>query len=253
MEVLKPTAEQLATILADHKKCLRGEDGGKKADLSSANLRGADLRGADLSSADLSSANLRSANLYGADLSSADLSSANLRSANLYGADLSSADLSSANLRGANLRGADLRSANLRSADLYGADLSSANLRSANLRGAENGELAFAITEILPREGEVFGWKKCRDDVLVQLRVPPLAKRSNATGRKCRAEFVEVVSIEKVDGSAAAEGTSLHDGVTKYRVGETVKCHEWHTDRWVECAGGVHFYLTREEAVAHVG
>ena len=69
---------ELNEILAKHKKWLNGEEGGERANLSSA---------------DLSSANLRSANLSFADLRYADLSSANLSSANLRYADLSSADL----------------------------------------------------------------------------------------------------------------------------------------------------------------
>ena len=77
------TKEQLAELLAKHKAWLNDEDGGERADLSSADLRYADLRYADL----------RSADLRYADLSSADLRSANLRSANLRSADLSSANL----------------------------------------------------------------------------------------------------------------------------------------------------------------
>ena len=88
----------LNTIIQLHEKWLRGELGGKKADLSGADLRGADLRYADLSYADLSYADL-----CGADLSYADLRYADLRGANLRGADLSGADLSGADLRGANV------------------------------------------------------------------------------------------------------------------------------------------------------
>ena len=61
------TKEQLKEILAKHKAWLNNEDGGERADLSSADLSYADLSSADLSSADLSSA----------DLSYADLSSVN--------------------------------------------------------------------------------------------------------------------------------------------------------------------------------
>ena len=85
---MKISAKKLQEIIKSHGRWLRNEEGGERADLSSAYL----------SSADLSSADLSSANLRGAYLSSADLSSANLR-----GADLSGADLSSANLRGADL------------------------------------------------------------------------------------------------------------------------------------------------------
>ena len=42
------TKEQLKEILAKHKAWLNNEDGGERADLSSANLRSADLRHANL-------------------------------------------------------------------------------------------------------------------------------------------------------------------------------------------------------------
>ena len=54
-------ASKLATILENHKKWLRCEVGGERA-----NLRSADLSGANLRSADLKSANLSGANLSGA-------------------------------------------------------------------------------------------------------------------------------------------------------------------------------------------
>ena len=82
----------LNTIIQLHEKWLRGELGGKKADLS-----GADLSGADLSGADLRGANLRGADLSGADLSGADLSGADLRGANV---DFSSWPLWCGSLKG---------------------------------------------------------------------------------------------------------------------------------------------------------
>jgi hypothetical protein len=158
-------------------------------------------------------------------------------------ADLRGADLSGADLRGADLRGADLSGAVLRGADLSGADLSG-----ADLSGIKGGELALASTEIVPREGEVIGWKKCRSNVLVKVRVPPTAKRSNATGRKCRAECVETLEVVGAD-----VGVSLHDGKTKYRVGATTTANGWGADRMVECDKGIHFWLTKEEAAAWTG
>ena len=205
--------DELKQILELHAKWLRGESGG-----SSANLRGADLYGADLRGA-----NLRGANLKGADLSSADL----------YGADL----------RGANLRGANLSSANLRGADLRGADLYGANLRRADLRGADDIKHILAQFSILPETGPIWGWKKCRNNVLVKLVVGNTAKRSHATGRKCRAEYVKVLEVV-----GAEVGISQHDSQVQYRVGEIVRCDKWNEDRWIECGGGIHFFLTRIEA-----
>lgn len=83
--------QKLNEILEKHKKWLRGEEGGEKADLSCADLSGADLSSVNLRSAILSYADLSRANLRSADLRSADLSSANLSSADLRRADLSDA------------------------------------------------------------------------------------------------------------------------------------------------------------------
>ena len=115
--------QELKDILDKHGKWIRNEEGGERANLTSA----------DLTSADLTSADLRYADLRYADLRYANLTSANLRSANLRSADLTSANLTSADLRSADLRYANLTSANLRSANLRSADLTSANLTSADL------------------------------------------------------------------------------------------------------------------------
>ena len=77
-ELRKISREELAEILEAHKKWLIGEEGGKRADLSSAKLSRADLRWANLSRADLRWANLRDANLSGANLREANLSEADL-------------------------------------------------------------------------------------------------------------------------------------------------------------------------------
>ena len=149
---------------------------------------------------------------------------------------------SRANLYGANLSGADLSGANLSGANLYGANLYGANLKEVN-----NAELILARTSILPDSGPFVGWKKCRDNVIVRLAVPSKAQRSNASGRKCRASYVKVLEV-----IGAEVGISLHDSKTEYRAGKVVRCDQWNADRWVECGGGIHFYLTRIEAEAHV-
>ena len=157
----------------------------------------------------------------------------------LFGANLYGADLSGANLYGADLYGADLRMANLSGVDLYGADL-----RRANLSGAKSiPSITNAQASILPESGQFQGWKKCRNGVLVRVMIGKNAKRSNATGRKCRAEYVKVLEV-----IGAEVGISQHDNKTEYRAGKIVRCDKWDKDRWVECGGGIHFFLTRIEA-----
>ena len=222
-----------------------------RADLYEANLTGTNLSGADLLTG--------GADLYGANLSRADLSRADLSRANLSGTNLSGANLSRADLSGANLSGTNLSGANLYGADLYGANLSRADLSRAdycpeptcpgtNLSGvptcprAKNGALAEARTSIIS-EGNVVGWKKCQNGVIVKLLIPQKARRSNATGRKCRAEYATVLRV-----FGASEGVSQYDTSFIYRKGETVKPSSWEENRFIECGGGIHFYLTRVEA-----
>ena len=141
------------------------------------------------------------------------------------------------------LRGEEVgQRADLRDADLQDADLRGADLQRADLRGAKNTELSIAQTSITP-DGEMIGWKKCKNDIIVKLKIPSDAKRSNATGRKCRAEFAEVIEI-----FGATEAISTYNNTVVYRTGETVTCHQWDDDRWNECSGGIHFFLTRVEA-----
>jgi hypothetical protein len=222
-----------------------------RADLSGANLSRASLSGANLSGANLFGADLFGANLFGADLSRADLSGANLSRASLSGANLSGAnlsraslsraDLSRADLFGANLFGADLFGANLFGADLSRADLFGANLSRANLSGARNADHVFAQTIILP-EGDIIGWKKINGG-LAKLLIPKEAKRSNATGRKCRAEYADVLEI-----IGAESGTSQHDGTALYEAGKRVIPDSFDENRWDECSHGIHFFITRIEA-----
>jgi hypothetical protein len=221
---------------------------------SRADLSGADLSYADLSGANLSCANLPGANLFYANLTGADLLGANLRDADLPHTDLSGANLSRANLSNANFSWANLSYAILFGAELSCADLSDANLFKANLFKANLSDaillraknipgLAAVQTSILPEVGAFEAWKKCADGVLVRLRIPAHAVRSNATGRKCRASEAEVLEI-----IGAEKARSTYDPNFVYRVGEVVKADRWNPDRWKECGDGIHFFLTRAEA-----
>jgi uncharacterized protein YjbI with pentapeptide repeats len=217
---------QLSEILELHKKWVPDQEGGQRADLQGTDLQGAYLRGAYL------------------------------QSAYLQGADLQGADLRGADLRGADLRGADLQCAYLRGADLQGAYLQGAYLRGAYLQGAENIEYAAAVTSILP-EGSLIGYKKASTrggDVLVTIEIPTKAKRSNATGRKCRAEYAILKAITGIgweyDGSPVF---SKYDNHFVYpAIGEKIVPDKWDDDRWNECSNGVHFFITRYEAENYI-
>ena len=155
-------------------------------------------------------------------------------------ANLADANLVGANLVGANLVGADLMDANLVGANLVGANLAGAYLADAYLARAKNIKLpAFQI----PQEGELIVYKKLHNGAVCKLRIPPESRRTaSVVGRKCRAEFAEV--IEGEGKSWRTDG----DHVIDYAPGTVVNADKYDDNPLVECAGGIHFFLTREEA-----
>ena len=172
--------------------------------------------------------------------------------ANLRWADLSRADLSGADLRGACLSRATLSGANLRGADLRGADLSGANLRGADLSGVIYNENTAFFALQCPEEGSFIGYKKASGKI-VKLLIPEDAKRSSATSRKCRCSKATVLSITNIDGSETDENAVKSDRCEDfcYEVGKEVKVDDFDENRWNDCSTGIHFFITREEAVQY--
>ncbi len=127
-------------------------------------------------------------------------------------------------------------------ANLAGANLAGANLVGANLVGASGLDKRPPQTIILP-EGDLIVYKKLKEGV-AKLLIPSDAKRSNASGRKCRAEYAKV--LELPDGCDV--GHSNHDHKFTYKVGETVRPNNWCDDWAKECAEGIHFFITKQEA-----
>ena len=207
--------QELKNILDKHLKWLRGEYGGKRADLFRADLFRADLSGANLSGANLFRANLSGANLFRADLS---------------GANLSGADLSGADLSGANLSGADY------------------------IEKAKNLFYPIACPEI----GAFVGWKKARvktsgHECIVKLEITEDAVRSSAAGRKCRCSKATVLEIQDLEGIVLEQvAVSDRDENFHYIPGTVVSVSDFDENRWNECSTGIHFYITREEAVRHI-
>ena len=175
-----------------------------------------------------------------ADLGCADLRCANLRCADLRCANLSRVNLSRAYLRGADLRGADLR----------GANLSDANLSGVNLSGVKYDEKTAFFAQSCPEEGAFIGFKKAGGKI-VKLLIHEDAKRSSATSRKCRCSKATVLSITNLDGSDAGIESVPSDKTSNfvYKIGKTLEVKDFDEDRWNECSTGIHFFITRDEAV----
>lgn len=149
-------------------------------------------------------------------------------------------------LHGADLHGANLHGAYLREADLNGAGLGEAGLGGADLRGADLGGANLPDYQI--SSGELDAWKKI-NGCIVQLLIRREWRRTGSLiGRKCRAERALVVGITGPEGSERQQITGGYANFT-YRVGEVVEPDRYDDNPALECTHGIHFFLTREEAV----
>lgn len=84
---------------------------------------------------------------------------------------------------------------------------------------------------------------------IVELEIPEDALRSSATTRKCRASKAKVISITSADGENSVESiASDNDSEFIYKIGEIAEVPDFDTDRWNECAAGIHHFITRAEA-----
>ena len=62
-----------------------------------------------------------------------------------------------------------------------------------------------------------------------------------------------MLAITNLDGSESGL-TEVRSNYSKefiYRVGETVEVPDFDDNRWNECAAGIHFFITRDEAVKY--
>jgi len=225
-----------------------------QADFSGANFRLADFRLANFRLADF-----RLADFSGADFSRADFSGADFSGANFRWADFRWADFSRASFSGADFRWADFSEANFRWADFSGADFSGADFRwadfsGANFRWADFSGADFSGTKfdyrITPEEGSIIVWKKA-DNHIIKLKVDCKNISGGLVSRKLRTDKAEVLEIQNLDGteSGLTSIESNYDNNFRYDIGKTVTVNNFVRDDKIECDTGIHFFLTRDEAV----
>lgn len=136
-------------------------------------------------------------------------------------------------------------------------------------------------TSPCPEKGEFIGWKKAailldNEDCdliitqmellyagkhinikympcIIKLLVPEDAKRSCGFSSKCRCDKAKVLDIQSIYGQSFPTDTIAHsyyDHAFTYKVGETVTPRKpFDDDPFNECSSGIHFFMSREEAV----
>lgn len=208
------------------------------------------------------------------DLSYLDFFRRNLREVKFYDCIISDSRFSESNMVESYFCDCKIKKCNftnttLKSADFIRCCISNINLHKANLLDVvfDNTTLdnvyydettAFFALQC-PEKGSFVGYKKVWDNIedwyyIIEMFIPKSAKRSSATSRKCRASKVKVLKIEKYDKNDnyiedVDEVINYKYTETKYKIDEYTFPDSFDTNRWKECSNGIHFFVTKKEAI----
>lgn len=158
-----------------------------------------------------------------------------------------------ANLTRSSLIGADLRDSNFDYADLSGANFYCSQLENTILTHVITSDDTRYFHQKCPETGPFIGFKNCYGERIVQLLIPADAMRSSATNDTCRCSKAKVLSIKSPDLQISYnEASSYVDDAFIYRVGTYVTVSNFNTNRWVDSTTGIHFFMTRDEAISYM-
>ncbi|MQS89904.1 pentapeptide repeat-containing protein [Companilactobacillus mishanensis] len=182
-----------------------------------------------------------------------DFSNANLDGIKLTNALFENCNFSNASLKNASLVSADLRGCNLKNADISGADLFHSMLENADLTGIISDEKTKHFRMHCPEKGAFLGYKKCFNFKIVKLLIPADARRTSATANSCRCDKAKVMTIDDMyTHEPYDEAISYVDPNFIYRQGHWIEANNFNPNRWVDSTGGIHYWMTREEAEGYM-
>lgn len=212
-----------------------------------------DLRHCTFENMDLTDINLENTDLEWSDFENVILKNANFKNSNLSNVFFEHADLSKAKFKNCIMHTTNLRYANLTDADISGADIFGANLEEANMTGLKYDENTKHYKMVCPENGAFLGWKTCFNTRLVRLLIPKDARRTSSTLNTCRCDKAKVLAItDPTETVKFTEAVSYVDEDFVYKVGEIAYAKGFNPDRWRDSTGGIHFFMTKEEALGYL-
>ena len=205
----------------------------------------------------LENMNLENYDLSDMNFSHSNFINANLSNVNFYSSQLVNVLLDDCNLQNANLKNANLERASLRRVNLTYADIRGAKLYAAVLENAILDNIIFADkTENFrihcPEQGAFVAYKKGLDNLIIKLLIPSDARRVSSTMNCCRCDKAKVLEIKNFEGTKFFdEAWSTVAENFCYKLGEWVYAENFNENRWYDSTGGIHFWMTEEEAKAY--
>lgn len=212
-----------------------------------------ELKEVQLENLDLSRFDLHNVNFAWSDFKNVNLEGANFENSILENTYFSDCSLRGAILRNSNLGGANFRFCDLSHSNIEGANLFCAVLEGARLDGIRHNENTKYFRLYCPEKGPFLGYKQCFNYKIVQLLIPADARRTSGTTNACRCNKAKVLSIKSYDlQEHYMEARSLVNENFVYRVGEMAEVADFNEDRWYESTTGIHFWMTRNEAMGYL-
>ena len=205
------------------------------------------LENMNLENYDLSDMNFSHSNYI-----NANLSNINFCSSQLVNVLLDDCNLQNANLKNANLERASLRRANLTKVDISGARLYAAVLENAILDDIIFDDNTKNFRIHCPEKGAFIAYKKGLNNLIVKLLIPSDSRRVSSTMNCCRCDKAKVLEIKNFEGTKFFDEawSTVAEGFC-YKLGEWVYAENFNEDRWYDSTGGIHFWMTEEEAKAY--
>ena len=205
-----------------------------------------------LENMDLENFNLSDMDFSHSNFIGVNLSNVNFCSSQLVNVLLDDCDLQNANLKNANLERASLRRVNLTYADIRGAKLYAAVLENAILDDIIFDDNTKNFRIHCPEKGAFIAYKKGLNNLIVKLLIPSDARRVSSTMNCCRCDKAKVLEIKNFEGTKFFDEawSTVAEGFC-YKLGEWVYAENFNEDRWYDSTGGIHFWMTEEEAKAY--
>lgn len=214
-------------------------------DLSNIRLRDIDFSGSKFINCNLSNTYFRNCNFEYRYFTDCDLSDSSF-----YRCNCNIVSFNNCNLTGANLIHTSLISADFSYSDLQDAKLTPHLMYNCDLSDAKNlSESTAASLLVPPEKGRFIAYKKLASESIAMLEIPASAKRSSATTRKCRASKAKVLKIWDSEGNLIESQCSSWNYRFVYEVGKIVEVKDFDDNRWNECSTGIHFFMTKQEAI----
>ena len=181
---------------------------------------------------------------YECNLESCDFDECLCLDTHFFQCNLSGSCFSRTTLNCCVLKRCDCIYTNFRGAEFQATDFEFSNLAGANFKDEEK------IRQGIILQSPMIGYKKLLDGSIATLYIPEGAIVFSINNAKCRTNKAEVRAIKNKFGILIERGLSFMDNTFIYEKGKTYTIENFDLEYNKECASGIHFFRTEEEAKA---